>query len=44
MAKEKGIEAVREVLRNEYRQHRATAEEAAPEKQPEKAKKPGYRR
>ena len=44
MAKEKGIEAVRDVLRNEYRQHRSAAEAAAPEKQPEKAKKPGYRR
>ena len=44
MAKEKGIEAVREVLRNEYRQHRSAAEADAPEKQPEKAKKPGYRR
>ena len=44
MAKEKGIEAVRDVLRNEYRQHRSAAEEAAPENQPEKAKKPGYRR
>ena len=44
MAKEKGIEAVREVLRNEYRQHRSAAEAAAPENQPEKAKKPGYRR